>query len=82
MTLERPAEAEHGDYATNVALRLAPVQKRSPRELGEELAAAGDQPSPDLQRAVNDRAALVMNYTSFACLVAILVLMVFKPGAG
>ena len=32
--------------------------------------------------ALPDRAALVMNYASFACLVAILVLMVFKPGAG
>jgi len=38
--LERPNDPEHGDYATNVALQLAPVRKRSPRELGEELAAA------------------------------------------
>jgi len=38
--LERPNDAAHGDYATNVAMRLAPVQKRSPRELGEELAEA------------------------------------------
>ena len=38
--LERPNDPSHGDYATNVAMRLAPVQRRSPRELGEELAAA------------------------------------------
>jgi arginyl-tRNA synthetase len=38
--LERPNDPEHGDYATNVAMRIAPVQRRSPRELGEELAAA------------------------------------------
>jgi arginyl-tRNA synthetase len=37
--LERPNDPEHGDFATNVAMRLAPVQRRSPRELGEELAA-------------------------------------------
>jgi arginyl-tRNA synthetase len=37
--LERPNDPEHGDYATNVAMRLAPVQRRSPREVGEELAA-------------------------------------------
>jgi arginyl-tRNA synthetase len=37
--LERPNDPEHGDYATNVAMQLAPVQRRSPRELGEELAA-------------------------------------------
>jgi len=40
VTVERPRQKEHGDYATNVALQLAPVRKRSPRELGEELAAA------------------------------------------
>jgi arginyl-tRNA synthetase len=38
--LERPSEAAHGDYATNVALRLAPARKRAPRELAEELAEA------------------------------------------
>jgi arginyl-tRNA synthetase len=37
--LERPNDAAHGDYATNVAMKLAPTRKRSPRELGEELAA-------------------------------------------
>jgi arginyl-tRNA synthetase len=38
--LERPNDAAHGDYATNVAMKLAPVQQRSPREVGEELAEA------------------------------------------
>jgi arginyl-tRNA synthetase len=37
--LERPAKAEHGDYATNVALRLAPQRGSPPRDLAEELAA-------------------------------------------
>jgi arginyl-tRNA synthetase len=37
--LDRPGKAEHGDYATNVAMRLAPQQRRSPRELADELAA-------------------------------------------
>jgi arginyl-tRNA synthetase len=36
--LERPGSAEHGDYATNAALRLAPAQGRPPRELAQELA--------------------------------------------
>jgi arginyl-tRNA synthetase len=36
--LDRPANAEHGDYATNVALRLARTERRPPRELAEELA--------------------------------------------
>jgi arginyl-tRNA synthetase len=38
--LDRPSDPQHGDYATNVAMQLAPVRKQSPRELGEELAAA------------------------------------------
>src|SRR5215212_5829634 len=36
--LERPKVAEHGDFATNVALRTAPVAKRAPREIAHELA--------------------------------------------
>ncbi len=37
--LERPGDAEHGDYATNVALKLAGLQKRPPREIADEIAA-------------------------------------------
>jgi arginyl-tRNA synthetase len=36
--LERPSRAEHGDYATNVALQQGPQNGRSPRELAEQLA--------------------------------------------
>jgi arginyl-tRNA synthetase len=36
--LERPASSEHGDFATNAALQLAPERKRPPREIAEELA--------------------------------------------
>jgi arginyl-tRNA synthetase len=38
--LERPSDPEHGEYATSIALRLAPVRKRAPREVADELAAA------------------------------------------
>jgi arginyl-tRNA synthetase len=37
--LERPADAEHGDYATSVALRLAPTRRRAPRDLAAAIAA-------------------------------------------
>jgi arginyl-tRNA synthetase len=40
LELERPGEAEHGDYATNVALRLAGTRRRPPREIAEEIAEA------------------------------------------
>jgi arginyl-tRNA synthetase len=39
VALERPGDPEHGDYATNVALKLAGLQKRAPREIAEEIAA-------------------------------------------
>jgi arginyl-tRNA synthetase len=35
--LERPASPDHGDFATNAALQLAPQRKRPPREIAEEL---------------------------------------------
>jgi arginyl-tRNA synthetase len=40
VTLERPSDPAHGDYATNVALRLASSRRRPPRELAAELAEA------------------------------------------
>jgi arginyl-tRNA synthetase len=43
VALERPAKAEHGDYATNVALQAAPRAGRPPRELAQELAGKAEQ---------------------------------------
>jgi len=40
LELERPGEPEHGDYATNVALRLAGARRQSPREIAAEIAEA------------------------------------------
>jgi arginyl-tRNA synthetase len=39
-TLERPRQTDHGDYATNAALVLAPVLKASPRDVAERLGGA------------------------------------------
>jgi arginyl-tRNA synthetase len=36
-TLERPKQADHGDYSTNAALLLAPAAGRPPRELADTL---------------------------------------------
>jgi len=38
LELERPGEAEHGDYATNVALQLAGTRRKPPREIAAEIA--------------------------------------------
>jgi len=37
--LERPREASHGDFATNVALTAAKAQKRAPRDVAQALVA-------------------------------------------
>ncbi len=50
VSLERPTKAEHGDYATNVALQLAPSQRRPPRELAQELAERAAT-LPEVERA-------------------------------
>ena len=46
LELERPGEAEHGDYATNVALQLAGVRRRPPREIAAEIAQAAARLGP------------------------------------
>lgn len=40
-----------------------------------------DEPSPELERLLNSRAADALNVTAAAAAIAILVLMVWKPGA-
>src|SRR5581483_12057516 len=49
-TLERPKQAGHGDYSTNVAMLLAPVAGAPPREIAERVAA-------DLRGALGERLA-------------------------
>ena len=50
LALERPKEARHGDYSSNIALQLAKTLKRNPRELAASLVSALD-PSPLVERA-------------------------------
>ena len=38
--LERPKQADHGDFSSNIALQLAKPLKRNPRDLAREIAAA------------------------------------------
>jgi len=40
VTIERPARAEHGDYATNAAMQLAPRARMAPMRIAEALVAA------------------------------------------
>jgi arginyl-tRNA synthetase len=50
VTLERPSDPEHGDYATNAALRLAGARRQAPRELAAELVNTAES-LPDVERA-------------------------------
>jgi arginyl-tRNA synthetase len=50
VALERPGDSAHGDYATNVAMRLAGARKQPPRAIAEELVAQV-QAIPEVERA-------------------------------
>jgi arginyl-tRNA synthetase len=50
ISVERTRDAQHGDYACNIALRLAKLAGRKPRELAEAIVAALPA-SPLLARA-------------------------------
>jgi uncharacterized membrane protein len=54
---------------------------RHTRYLAERLAAQGDRPSEELHRALVDPVARALNYGSFLAVLAVLALMVWKPGA-
>lgn len=51
------------------------------RRLADAHAHANDGPSPELQSLLRHRTAAVLNWAAAAAAVAILVLMVWKPGA-
>jgi uncharacterized membrane protein len=50
-------------------------------QLARELAAAGDAPSADLRARVRDPISLALSYGSGLLLVAVLALMIWRPGA-
>ena len=51
------------------------------RQLAERLMAEGDQPSPELQARVRDPLSLALSWGSGIVVLAILALMIWKPGA-
>ncbi|MDX6505889.1 MAG: hypothetical protein QOG06_533 [Gaiellaceae bacterium] len=50
-------------------------------KLARELAASGDAPSPELRARVRDPISLALSYGSGLVLIAVLALMIWKPGA-
>jgi uncharacterized membrane protein len=51
------------------------------RQLAEQLAAQGDQPSVELRARLRDPVSLALSWGSGLAVVAILALMIWKPGA-
>lgn len=56
-------------------------REKATRELAERLAAQGDQPSAELRARLRDPVALALSYGSGAAVIAILALMIWKPGS-
>jgi uncharacterized membrane protein len=55
--------------------------QRETRALAERLAGAGDLPSPELRARLRDPLALALSWSSGLAALAILGLMIWKPGA-
>jgi uncharacterized membrane protein len=53
---------------------------RDARGLAEQLVAQGDQPSPELRARLRDPVSLALSWGSGLVVIAILVLMIWKPG--
>jgi len=63
-----------------VAGAVAGRQDRHTRELAERLAADGDRPSGDLARRLRDPLNLALNASMLVAVIAVVALMVWKPG--
>lgn len=60
ITLERPKQASHGDYASNIAMQLARVLKQSPRAIAQALIDA--MPATDEVSAIEIAGAGFINF--------------------
>ncbi|MCF6138948.1 arginine--tRNA ligase [Pseudalkalibacillus berkeleyi] len=48
--LELPKNKDHGDYATNMAMQLARIAKKAPRQIAEEMVASFDQTKASIEK--------------------------------
>jgi uncharacterized membrane protein len=67
-------------FAAGIGAAGGQAPKRA-RRRAEELAREGDRPSSELQALLGDPRSAALNWAAAAAAVAILVLMVWKPGA-
>lgn len=50
VVLETPKDKAHGDYATNMAMQMARIAKKAPRQIAEEIAAHFDKEKVSVER--------------------------------
>jgi uncharacterized membrane protein len=67
---------------SNVFGALGGERAKPARELAERLAAEGDEPSAELTARLRDPIAMALDYGAALLGFAVLVLMIWKPGAG
>jgi arginyl-tRNA synthetase len=48
--LEKPKDKAHGDFATNIAMQLARIAKKAPRQIAEDILANIDQEEASIER--------------------------------
>ncbi|SFE08756.1 arginyl-tRNA synthetase [Lentibacillus persicus] len=48
--LEKPKEKAHGDFATNIAMQLAKIAKKAPRQIAEDIAANIDESKASIKK--------------------------------
>ncbi|QOQ54821.1 arginine--tRNA ligase [Bacillus amyloliquefaciens] len=48
--LETPKDKTHGDYSTNMAMQLARIAKKAPRQIAEEIVAAFDKGKASIEK--------------------------------
>lgn len=48
--LETPKDKTHGDYSTNMAMQLARIAKKAPRQIAEEIVASFDKGKASIEK--------------------------------
>lgn len=50
IALEKPKDKQHGDFASNIAMQLARIAKKAPRQIAEEIVANLDQSKASIEK--------------------------------
>lgn len=48
--LEKPKDKAHGDFATNIAMQLARIAKKAPRQIADDIVANIDQSKATIEK--------------------------------